>query len=169
MSEETKNTTEVTKEVTKEVAKDTATATVKNTTWANRLWSAVVGIAVGVASMFGVTNSQIAQEKAKVTSIKTQVTAALEALKVGDVTVATANLNAAIATGKEVVADAKAIAEQVKTADKQSVIETAKNEIAKTVVADQVKKVETATAAYSADTKTVKSPEEKKTETAVKK
>lgn len=169
MSEETKNTTEVKKEATKEVAKDTATTTIKNTTWANRLWSAVVGIAVGVASMFGVTNSQIAQEKAKVTSIKTQVTAALEALKAGDVTVATANLNAAIATGKEVVADAKIIAEQVKAADKQSVIETAKNEIAKTVVANQVKKVETATAAYSADTKTIKSPEEKKTETAVKK
>lgn len=141
MSEETKKTTE-----TKEVKETTA-----KSTWMNRIWSAVVGAAVAVASMFGITSEQIADEKAKVESIKTQVAAALDAIKAGDVTVATANLQAAVATGKEVAADAKTIADKVKNADKNSVIETAKESLIKSTVANQAKKVEQAAASYSND------------------
>lgn len=139
MSEETKNTTNVT------------TDTTKKTTWVNRIWSAVIGAAVAVASMFGITSEQIAEEKAKVTSVQSQVKVALEALKSGDVTTATANLQAAVATGKEVIADAKTIADKVKNTDKESIIETAKDQLTKTVVKEQVKKVENATAAYADD------------------
>jgi len=115
-----------------------------------KIWSAIVGAAVAVAGMFGITQDQIATEKAKVESIKTQASAALEALKAGDVTTATANLKAAVETGKAVVADAKALAENVKASDKKSVVETLKNEVTEAAVKDQVKKVEQAAAAYSA-------------------
>ena len=174
MSEETKEVKNTT-EVTKEVSKDTAvTTTTKKTTWWNRVVSAVVGAVVAVGAMFGITGNQVAAEKAKVESVKTQAIAALDALKAGDVTTATAKLQEAIATGKEVVNDVKAAAEQVKNADKNSVVETAKNAVTETLVKDQVKKVETAVATYSAGTPEVKATktaevkavkvEEKKTE-----
>ena len=54
----------------------------------------------------------------------------------------------------------------MKETDKASILETAKGEITKTVVADQVKKVEQAAIMYSADLTKVKT--EKKTETTVK-
>ena len=133
----------------KEKAKDAAPAA-KKQSFMTKIWSAIVGAAVAVAGMFGITQDQIATEKAKVESIKTQATAALEALKAGDVTTATANLKAAVETGKAVVADAKAIAENVKASDKKSVVETLKNEVTEAAVKDQVKKVEQAAAAYSA-------------------
>lgn len=133
----------------KEKAKDAAPAA-KKPSFMTKIWSAIVGAAVAVAGMFGITQDQIATEKAKVESIKTQATAALEALKAGDVTTATANLKAAVETGKAVVADAKALAENVKASDKKSVVETLKNEVTEAAVKDQVKKVEQAAAAYSA-------------------
>lgn len=133
----------------KEKAKDVAPA-VKKPSFMTKIWSAIVGAAVAVAGMFGITQDQIATEKAKVESIKTQAVAALEALKAGDVTTATANLKAAVETGKAVVADAKALAENVKASDKKSVVETLKNEVTEAAVKDQVKKVEQAAAAYSA-------------------
>ena len=165
MSEETKevkNTTEAEKEISKDKA---VTTTTKKTTWWNRVVSAVVGAVVAVGAMFGITSNQVATEKAKVESVKTQATAALDALKAGDVTTATAKLQEAIATGEAVVNDIKGAAEQVKNADKESVIETAKKAATEALVKDQVKKVETAVAAYSADkeVKTVK-PAEKKEE-----
>ncbi|MBR4316264.1 MAG: hypothetical protein IKP65_04750 [Alphaproteobacteria bacterium] len=156
-------------EETKEVKTE---KTEKKSTWFNRIWSAVVGAAVAVGAMFGITNEQIATEKAKVETIKTHAVAALEALKSGDVTTATANLQSAVATGKEVVADAKVIAEKVKNADKESVIETAKDKITEAAVKDQVKKVEDATAAYNAENKVaeeVKKAEEKAKKTSKKK
>lgn len=122
----------------------------KKSTWFNRICSAVVGAIVAVGAMFGITNEQIAKEKEKVESVKTKAVAALDALKNGDVTTATANLQSAIATGKEVVVDAKAIADKVKESDKASIVETAKDKIAKAVVSEQVKKVESATAVYNA-------------------
>ena len=143
MSEETKTTTETT---------TPAPTTTTKTSFMTKIWSAVVGAAVAVASMFGITQEQITAEKAKVQSIKTQATAAYEALKDGDTTTAVANLKAAIETGKQAVTDAKALAEKVKEADKKSVIETVKNEVTKVAVKDQVKKVDAAAAAYKADT-----------------
>jgi hypothetical protein len=125
----------------------------KKSTWWNRIWSAVVGAAIAVGSMFGITSEQISAEKAKVETVQVKASAALEALKVGDVTTATANLKEVVATGKEVVADAKSLAEKVKAADKESVVETAKDAVTKAVVADQVKKVEAAEAAYTAEVK----------------
>lgn len=139
MSEETKNATETT---------TTITTTTKKT-WLNRICAAVVGLVVGVLGTFGITTDQIKTEKAKITTVKEQVTTALEALKAGDVTTATANLQEALTATNEIVADAKTIAEQVKNNDKESVIETAKNEAVKTIVADQAKKVEAAAAAYT--------------------
>ena len=126
------------------------TKTVKTSSWATKIWSAIVGAAVGIASMFGITSNEIATQKAKVQSVKTQATAALEALKAGDVTTATANLKAVIATGTEIVADAKALSEKVKEADSKSVVEKVKDVATEKLVKDQVKKVETAQKAYSA-------------------
>ena len=139
-------------EETKKTETTVITGKTGKTSFMTKIWSAIVGAAVAVAGMFGITNEQISTEKAKVESIKTQAVAALDALKAGDVTTATANLQAAIATGKVVVADVKAVTEKVKAEDKKSVVETLKNEATKIAVKDQVKKVEKATAAYTADT-----------------
>lgn len=141
------------KETKTETKTETPVTTSKTSSWFSKVWSAIVGAAVGVAAMFGITNDQIATEKAKVQTVKNQVTVALKALQEGDVTTATANLQVAVATGKEIVADAKVIAEKVKEADKTSTVETIKNEITKAGVKDQVKKVEQAKAAYVEETK----------------
>lgn len=138
-------------EIKKEEVKTETTS--KKTTWFNRICSAVVGAIVAVGAMFGITNEQIAKEKAKVESVKTKAVAALDALKNGDVTVATAKLQEAVSTGKEVVADAKAIVDKVKESDKSSIVETAKDKVTKAMVSDQVKKVESATAVYNAENK----------------
>ena len=143
--------------------KETKTVETKNTTWLNRIFSAVVGAAIAVGTTLGITNEQMAVEKAKVTSIKTQVVAALDALKAGDVTTATANLKAAAVTGKEAIADAKVIAENVKASDKASIIETAKEQITKVAVANQVKKVEAETKAYTEKATVQPKATEKKT------
>ena len=132
----------------------------KKSTWWNRIWSAVVGAAIAIGSMFGITSEQISAEKAKVETVQVKASAALEALKAGDVTTATANLKEVVATGKEVVADAKVLAEKVKTADKESVVEAAKDAVTKAVVADQVKKVETAAAVYTEEVKAAQAVKE---------
>ena len=137
MSEEIKNTTAETTNVNCACKK----------VWANRIWSALVGAAIAIGGMFGITNEQIYAEKTKAETLKSKAEAALDALKKGDVTMATASLQAAIATGNEIVVDAKEIAKSVK--ENESIVETTKNEIAKTVVADQAKKVEVATAMYT--------------------
>ena len=117
----------------------------KKTTWLNRIGSAIVGALVAIGSMFGITQEQIAEQKAKVESMKTLASEALTAIKSGDVTVATAKLQEAVATGKEVVASAKEVIEKVKAADAKSVVEQAKNAAAETMVKAEVKKTEEAT------------------------
>lgn len=138
--------------------------TSKKKTWVNRIWSAVVGAVVAVGAMFGVTQPQIEAQKAKVTELKTYAIEALDAIKSGDVTTATEKLKQATATTKEVAEQIKKDVEKVKNADKNSVVETAKNAATEALVKDQVKKVETAGQQYTNEQKpatTVETPVKK--------
>lgn len=128
--------------MSKETKTTETTAVSKKTTWLNRIGSAVIGALIAVGSMFGITSGQISEAKAKTATIQKAAGEALEAIKAGDVTVATAKLQEAVATGKEVVASAKEVVEKVKEADAKSVIETAKKAATETLVKDEAKKVE---------------------------
>lgn len=138
-----------------EETKNTETTTNTKQTWLNRIWSAVVGAAVAVGAMFGVTQPQIEAQKAKVTEVKNYATEALEAIKKGDVQTATAKLQEATAATKEVAEQIKKDVEKVKEADKKSVVETAKNAVTEALVKDQVKRTEAATATYKDTNATV--------------
>ena len=117
------NKTEETKATTETTA--TTATTSKKGTWLNRLFSAVIGAAVAVGAMFGITNEKIAEEKTKVETIQTQAKEALDALKTGDIQTATTKLTEATAIVKEVAKDVKETAEQVKNADPAEVGKTA--------------------------------------------
>ena len=120
------NKTEETKATTETTATTATTATTsKKGTWLNRLFSAVIGAAVAVGAMFGITNEKIAGEKTKVETIQTQAKEALDAIKNGDIKTATTKLTEATAVAKEVVKDVKETAEQVKNADPAEVGKTA--------------------------------------------
>ena len=121
------NKTEETKATTETTA--TTATTSKKGTWLNRLFSAVIGAAVAVGAMFGITNEKIAEEKTKVETIQTQAKEALDAIKNGDIKTATAKLTEATAVAKEVANDVKEVANQVKTTDKKDVGETIINAI----------------------------------------
>ena len=151
MSEEIKKNEEVSENTTTEV--ETAN---KKQTWLNRIWSAIVGAAVAVGAMFGVTQPQIEAQKAKVIEVKTYATEALEAIKKGDVQTATAKLQEVTAATKEVAEQIKKDVEKVKEADKKSVVETVKKTVTESLVKDQVKKVETKSAQYNEPTVTEK-------------
>ena len=102
------NKTEETKATTETTA--TTATTSKKGTWLNRLFSAVIGAAVAVGAMFGITNEKIAEEKTKVETIQTQAKEALDAIKNGDIKTATAKLTEATAVVKEVANDVKEVA-----------------------------------------------------------
>jgi len=146
MSEEIKKTEE---KIGNETNDTTVSTTTKKSTWLNRICSAVVGAVVAVGTMFGITQPQIDAQKAKVVEIKTYATTALDALKNGDITTATEKLQQATASTKEVAEQIKKDVEKVKKADKQSVVETAKNAATEALVKDQVKKIETAEHQYN--------------------
>lgn len=135
----------------------------KKTTWINRAVSAAVGVIVAVGSMFGITNSMVSEQKAKVKSVKTLASDALTAIKAGDITVATAKLQEAVETGKEVAVSAKEVVEKVKETDSKSVVETAKKAATEALVKDEAKKVEDA----SKDIKKTKTGKAKKTDAKV--
>ena len=157
MSEEIKKTEEAV-EVT-EGEGTPVVVTTKKQTWLNRIWSAAVGAVVAVGAMFGITQPQIEAQKAKVVEVKTKATEALDALKKGDVQTATAKLQEATAATKEVAEQVKKDIAKVKEANKDSVVETAKKAATEALVKDQVKKVETNSAAYQNDKKPAAAPE----------
>lgn len=102
-----------------------APARSKKATWWNRIWSAIVGAILAVASMFGITTVQIDEQKAKTKEVKATVSAAIEDIKAGKVAEAKAKLESAVATTKEVVAEAKEIVEKGKNANIKEVKEKA--------------------------------------------
>lgn len=157
MSEEIKKTEEVVEVAEGEGAP--VVVTTKKQTWLNRIWSAAVGAVVAVGAMFGITQPQIEAQKAKVVEVKTKATEALDALKKGDVQTATAKLQEATAATKEVAEQVKKDFEKIKEADKGSVVENAKKTATEALVKDQVKKVETNSAAYQNDQKPTTAPE----------
>jgi hypothetical protein len=108
-----------------------APARSKKATWWNRIWSAIVGAIVAVGAMFGITEPQIAEQKAKVEEIKTIATETLENIKAGKIEDAKAGLELIIESGKEV-------AEQAKT-DVETVTEKVKSTPAEDIAAEAVK------------------------------
>ena len=123
---------------TVEKAKNIITTT-KGKTWWNRIWSAIVGAIMAVGAMFGITNEQIAEQKAKTEEVKTLANEALEAIKKGDVVNAKAALELAAESGKEVVKESKKIIDNVKNADSKEIKETVKESL-KESVSKEVKK-----------------------------
>lgn len=117
MSEETKKTEEVV-EVTEGGEEGEGTpvvVTTKKQTWLNRICSAVVGAIVAVGAMFGINQSQIDAQKAKVTEVKTKAASAIESLKNGDTKMAIATLQQVVGDVKEVAAQAKQDLDTMKT------------------------------------------------------
>ena len=102
-----------------------APARSKKATWWNRIWSAIVGAALAVASMFGITTAQIDEQKAKTEEVKDLAGEALEAIKKGDVATAKAALELAAETGKQVVEEAKQVVDNVKEAKAEDIAKTA--------------------------------------------
>ena len=102
-----------------------APARSKKATWWNRIWSAIVGAVLAVASMFGITTAQIDEQKAKTEEVKNLAGEALEAIKKGDVATAKAALELAAETGKQVAKDAKQVVDNVKEAKAEDVEKTA--------------------------------------------
>ncbi len=102
-----------------------APARSKKATWWNRIWSAIVGAVLAVASMFGITTAQVNEQKAKTEEVKDLAGEALEAIKKGDVATAKAALELAAETGKQVVENAKKVVDNVKEAKAEDVTETA--------------------------------------------
>lgn len=94
-----------------------APARSKKTTWWNRIWSAIVGAVLAVASMFGITTAQIDEQKAKTEEVKNLASEALEAIKKGDVATAKAALELATESGKQVVDNANQVVDNIKNAD----------------------------------------------------
>ena len=102
-----------------------APARSKKATWWNRIWSAIVGAVLAVASMFGITTAQINEQKAKTEEVKATVSAAIEDIKAGKVAEAKAKLESTITTTKEVVAEAKQVVDNMKNADSKEVTKKA--------------------------------------------
>lgn len=102
-----------------------APARSKKATWWNRIWSAIVGAVLAVASMFGITTAQIDEQKAKTEEVKNLASEALEAIKKGDVATAKAALELAAETGKQVAKDAKQVVDNVKETKTEDIVKTA--------------------------------------------
>ena len=116
-----------------EEAADTvnAPAVTKKTTWWNRIWSAIVGAVVAVAAMFGITEPQIAEQKAKVEEVKNIAAETLENIKAGKIEDAKAGLELIVESGKEVAEQAKKDIESVKEKAKDAKAEDIASEAVK--------------------------------------
>lgn len=134
------------------------TTTSKKTTWLNRIGSAIIGALIAIGSMFGITSSEVAEQKAKTETIQQAASEALDAIKAGDVTTATNKLQEAVTTGKEVVDSAKEVVENVKNADVNEVLDTATKAAAESALKNETK------VDSKAETKTTESSDEKKVE-----
>lgn len=156
-AKETANVVTETVEKVTEVKGDGPAPTTKKATWWNRIWSAIVGALIAVGSMFGITTEQVAEQKAKTEEVRKLAGEALELAKAGKLDDAKATLEKAVETGKEVVADAKEVVDNVKNADKEAVKETVKKSLIETVketiTKSDVKKAEQAAAQYTDEVK----------------
>jgi hypothetical protein len=149
--------TETVENVTEVKGDGPAPLATKKATWWNRIWSAIVGALIAVGSMFGITTEQVAEQKAKTEEVRKLAGEALELAKAGKLDDAKATLEKAVETGKEVVADAKEVVDNVKNADKEAVKETVKKSLIETVketiTKSDVKKAEQAAAQYTDEVK----------------
>lgn len=105
----------------KEEAK--APANSKKATWWNRILSAIIGAIMSFAATLGITNDQIAEQKARTEQIKTTATEALEAIKKGDIAAAKAALEKTVEPAKELINESKKVidkAKEVVTAQQQA-------------------------------------------------
>lgn len=144
--------------MSEETKKTETTTTSKKTTWLNRIGSAIIGALIAIGSMFGITSSEVAEQKAKTETIQQAASEALDAIKDGDVTTATTKLQEAVNTGKEVVDSAKEVVENVKNADVNEVLDTATKAAAESALKNETK------VDSKVKTKTIESSDEKKAE-----
>lgn len=86
----------------------------KKQNWANRLWSSLIGVLVGIGAMFGVTTEHIETQRAKAQELNEFSREALNFLKAGDVANAKASLELAVEAGAVFYKEAKEIVENVK-------------------------------------------------------
>lgn len=93
--------------------------------WFKKLWSAIVGAAVAVAAMFGITSEQVKEQTARAELVKLYAQDALYSLQQGDVKTAIDKLKTATEAGKEIAVEAKKVIDTVKSAKKDEVIDTA--------------------------------------------
>ena len=84
--------------------------------WFNRVWSAVTGLIVGVAAMFGVNKAQVAEIKSEVQTAYDKVKEVQTAVENKDWGAAIGAVTDAAAALKEVVGDVKEAAETAKDA-----------------------------------------------------
>lgn len=93
--------------------------------WFTELWAAIVGAAVAVAAMFGITSEQVKEQTARAELVKLYAQDALYSLQQGDVKTAMDKLKTATEAGKEIAVEAKKVIDTAKTAKKDEVIDTA--------------------------------------------
>ena len=125
-------TVETVEETVEDVVKAVdAPARSKKATWWNRIWSAIVGAVMAVAAMFGITTDQVAEQKAKVTEVKTMAAEALQNIKDGKIQDGIAGLQL-------IVEEGKTMGEQVKK-DVETVKEKVKETPAENIAAEAIK------------------------------
>ena len=93
--------------------------------WLNRVWAAIVGAAVAVGAMFGITSEQVKEQTARAELVKLYSADALYSLQHGDVKTAIDKLKTATEAGKEIAVEAKKVIDTAKTTKKDKVIDTA--------------------------------------------
>ena len=93
--------------------------------WFKKLWAAIVGAAVAVAAMFGITSEQVKEQTARAELVKLYAQDALYSLQQGDVKTAMDKLKTATEAGKEIAVEAKKVIDTAKSAKKDEVIDTA--------------------------------------------
>ena len=102
-----------------------APARSKKATWWNRIWSAIVGAILAIASMFGITTAQIDEQKSKTEEVKKLAAEALEYAKQGKIEDAKKALELAVKSGKQVIDESKKIVDNVKEAKAEDIAKTA--------------------------------------------
>jgi ElaB/YqjD/DUF883 family membrane-anchored ribosome-binding protein len=139
-----KDTVDVVKETTEDVVDAVkAPARSKKATWWNRIWSAIVGAVLAVAAMFGITEPQIKEQKAKVEEVTKLAGEALELAKAGKIEDAKAALELAVESGKELKEQAKKDVESVKEKAKEAKAEDIASEAVKGAKESLVKDAKT--------------------------
>ena len=135
-----KETVETVKEKVEDIVDAVNTpARSKKATWWNRIWSAIVGAVMAVAAMFGITTDQVADQKAKVTEIKTMAAEALQNIKDGKIQDGMAGLQLIVEEGKTMGEQVKKTVETVKEKVKETPAENIAAEAVKGAVKGMTK------------------------------